>query len=167
MICWESDGTNDDNRKERKRINMGWRAVQGGLFDDPAFCTLTEHAQLLYLRIVCSSADSHGRCIGHPAVVRGTLTHRTIDETIEALTMLHLSDLIYWYADRNTDRLGRHRMWIQVCNWDRDQPRRLLEKRGPSRLPAPDSGHIDASEAYPQDGRAAQRAARGCRVGAD
>ena len=125
-----------------------WRAVHAALFDDPRFATLEEHARILYLRILVHDADSHGRCVGHPAVLRGPLSHRTVEEVVAALRALHLSDLIYWYADPDPDRLGRHSRYVQICNFDRDQPNRYIDGSGESRIPGADSGHVEAFELF-------------------
>jgi|6_EtaG_2_1085325.scaffolds.fasta_scaffold07386_4 hypothetical protein len=143
---------------------MAWRAIQSGLFDDPSFVTLPETAQLLYLRICIKEADSYGRCIGHPAIVRGAMSHHTIEETCETLRILFLADLVYWYADPGPDKLGRHNAWIEVRNWERDQPQRYLAHRGEPRLPGPNAGHVDAVELFTPDDSAAPRLAGACQV---
>ena len=129
---------------------MTWRAIQGDLFENPAFILLPEFPRLLYLQIL-SITDAHGRIFGHPAIIahRWGPTHRTPSEHADGLEMLHNSGLIDWYADPANDR----DYWIQVIGFDDSQPLRLLERRGASRLPSRSHDHVDGMEQYKPDGR--------------
>jgi len=72
---------------------------------------------------------------------------QTTQEIGQGLQMLHLSDLVEWYASGRPDKLGRHRFYIQVIDWDSLQPSRYLASRGASRIPPRDPSHVDAIEA--------------------
>lgn len=115
---------------------MTWRAIQDTVAFSESLAALSSTAERLYWRIVAQT-DGHGRLPGAPTKVRAKCCPLLVlsDSDIAAA----LDELVR--AERIEHYCIDGDWFIQVIDFEKNQPRDLLRKRGDSKFP-PAPEHI-------------------------
>lgn len=110
-----------------------WRATQKAVCTDPRHAMLSEYGQILAMRLPLH-ADDYGAFQADPLRLKLLCTpasQRPVVDVEAALAEMASVGLIGLY--RTADGV----LWGVVINWDEDQPRELIRKRGARRSPEP------------------------------
>lgn len=111
---------------------MSWRAIQDTVAASESLAAVSHGAERLYWRLL-SESDSYGRLRGEPMKVRATcMPLLDVDENAIIKWLLELQDVkrIIHYEIEG-------RQYVQISDFDSNQPTEFLRKRGKERYPAP------------------------------
>ena len=115
---------------------MAWRAIQDTVGRSVSLAALSDLAERLYWRFLGNS-DPWGRLDGHPAKVRAQCFPMLYQVT-DAAAGVALREL----ADVHRIQVYEHdgKAYIQILDFEQNQPGEVYRKRRPSKLPDPPAG---------------------------
>lgn len=111
---------------------MSWRAIHDTVAASESLAALSHGAERLYWRLLAET-DSYGRLRGEPSKVKATCM---------PIIAVHLSQIREWLEElEEVDRIIRYqdegREYIQITDFDVNQPTEFLRRRGKERYPSP------------------------------
>lgn len=134
---------------------MNYRAIHSDVAISESLALLSHGAERLFWRMLAQS-DPWGCLPSPPSKIRA-LCVPTLDGE-DGRVQADVEDVRSWLAElKRAGRIGRHRSYVEIVDFDLWQPHDFLRRRGPSRLLHPDG--IPADETRPHDSR--RKRARG------